>query len=164
MDAYNQKLKEIVDKDILIANLQKQLGKRPQVERIPVAQIAASPAHTPSTEPIVEIPRTPRSPEYYTQDDFKEEMNRLKAAQIGAEMSFGNKLRDTINYLLDRVDWPSFYIEVNKFTDILKGLRDNEPRVRPILDRWVRREQELTVLCTEVVGLPSVSRIEEVFD
>ena len=37
MDAYNQKLKEILDKDILIANLQKQLGKRPQVERIPVA-------------------------------------------------------------------------------------------------------------------------------
>ena len=37
MDAYNQMLKEIVDKDILLANLQKQLGKRPQVERIPVA-------------------------------------------------------------------------------------------------------------------------------
>ena len=164
MDAYNQKLKEIVDKDILIANLQKQLGKRPQVERIPVAQIAPSPTHTPSTEPIIEIPRTPRSPEYYTQDDLKEEMNRLKAAQIGAEMSFGNKLRDTINYLLDRVDWPSFYIEVNKFANILKGLRDNEPKVRPILDRWVRREHELTVLCTEVVSLPSVSKIDEVFD
>ena len=64
MDAYNQKLKKIVDRDILIANLQKQLGKRPQVERRPVAQIAASPAHPPSTEPIVEIPRTPRSPAY----------------------------------------------------------------------------------------------------
>ena len=37
MDAYNQNLKEIVDKDILIANLQKKLGKRPQVKRIPVA-------------------------------------------------------------------------------------------------------------------------------
>ena len=66
MDAYNQKLNKIVDKDILIANLQKQLEKRPQVERIPVAQIAASPAHTPSTKPIIEIPRTPKSPEYYS--------------------------------------------------------------------------------------------------
>ena len=28
----------------------------------------------------------------------------------------------------------------------------------------MKREHELTVLCTEVVGLPSVSRIEEVFD
>ena len=27
MDAYNQKLKEIAEKDILIASLQKQLGK-----------------------------------------------------------------------------------------------------------------------------------------
>ena len=52
MDAYNQKLKEIVDKDILIANLQKQLGKRPQVERRVVAQIATSPAHPLLLKPL----------------------------------------------------------------------------------------------------------------
>ena len=67
-------------------------------------------------------------------------MSRLKVAQIGAKINFGNKLRDTINYLLDRVDWPSFYTEVNKFADILKALRDNEPKVKPILDKWVRTE------------------------
>ena len=71
MDAYNQKLKEIVEKDILIASLQKQLGKRPQVQRRLVAKIATSPAHPPSTEPIVEIPGTPRNPAYYTHDDLK---------------------------------------------------------------------------------------------
>ena len=46
----------------------------------------------------------------------------------------------------------------------MKRLRDNEPTVKTILDRWIRRECELTVLCTKVVGLPLVSRIEEVFD
>ena len=61
------------------------------------------------------------------------------------------------------MDWHTFYIEVNKLVDILKGLIDNELRVRAILDRWVRREHELIVLCTEVVGLPLVSKIEEVF-
>ena len=49
MDAYNEELREIVEKYILIANLQKQLGKRPQVERRPVAQIATSPPHPPPT-------------------------------------------------------------------------------------------------------------------
>ena len=37
MDGYNEKLREIAEKDILIANLQKQLGKRPQVDRRPMA-------------------------------------------------------------------------------------------------------------------------------
>ena len=97
MDEYNQKLKEIVDKDIPIANLQKQLRKRPQVERRLVAQIAASPTHPPSTEPIIEILGTPRTLEYYTNDDLKEEMNKLRAAQIRAEINFENKLRDRIN-------------------------------------------------------------------
>ena len=46
----------------------------------------------------------------------------------------------------------------------MKGLRDNEPVVRTILEKWIRREQELIVLCTEVVGLPTISRIEKVFD
>ena len=77
-----------MDKDILIANLQKQLGKRQQVERRLVAQIAASPTHPPSTEDIVEIPMTLRSPEYYTHDDLKEEISKLKAAQVRAEINF----------------------------------------------------------------------------
>ena len=46
----------------------------------------------------------------------------------------------------------------------MKGLRDNEPVVRTILEKWIRREQELIVLCTEVVGLPTISKIEEVFN
>ena len=45
MDGYNEKLREIAEKDILIANLKKQLGKRPQVGRRLVAQIIASPTH-----------------------------------------------------------------------------------------------------------------------
>ena len=62
------------------------------------------------------------------------------------------------------MDWPTFYTKVNKLAKILKGIKDNEPRVREILDRWVRREQQLIVLCTEVVVLPLVSKVEEVFD
>ena len=65
-------------------------------------------------------------------------MSKLKVAQIGAEINFENKLQDTINYLLNRWDWPTFYTEVNRLVDILKGLRDSEPIVSVILDRWVK--------------------------
>ena len=129
-----------------------------------MAQIATTLAHPSCTEPIVEIPRTLRTPKYYTPEEMKEEMNKVKAAQIRVAISFEHKLRDTIMYLIDRVNWPTFYIEIAKFSNILKRLNVNEPIVRTILHRWIKREHELIVLCTEVVGLPSVSRIEEVFD
>ena len=69
-----------------------------------MAQIIASLAHPPSTEPIIEIPRTPRTPKYYTHDELKEEMNKLNAAQIRVAINFENKLRDIVMYLINRVD------------------------------------------------------------
>ena len=65
---------------------------------------------------------------------------------------------------MDRVEFPTFYIELSKFTNILKRLKENETTIRAILDRWIRQEQELSIICTEVVGLPFVSKIKDVFD
>ena len=47
-------------------------------------------------------------------------MSKLKATQINVALNFENKLRDTIMYLIDKVEWPTFYIEVSKFADIFK--------------------------------------------
>ena len=66
-------------------------------------------------------------------------------------------------YLIDRVGWPTFYIKLSKFVDLLQKLKNNEVAVRTILDRWIKRDQELSILCIEVVGLPVVSKIEDVF-
>ena len=140
IDAYNEKLRELAERDILIAILQKQLGKWPQTSKRPVAQIVAFPTHPPSTKPIIEILGTPRTLEYYTHDELKEEMNKLKATQIKVAINFENKLRDIVMYLIDRVDWPTFYIDISKFSDILKKLRDNELAIRKILDRWIKRK------------------------
>ena len=76
-------------------------------------------------------------------------------------MNFENKLRDTIMYMIDKVEWPTFYIELSKFSDLLEKIKNNEATVRTILDRWIRREQELRILCIEVIGLPVVSKIED---
>ena len=100
-----------------------------------MAQITTSLAHPPPIGPFVEIPGTPRTPKYYTHEELKEEMNKLKATQIKVAMNFENKLRSTVMYLIDRVEWPTFYIELSKFSDILKKLRDD---VREILNRWIR--------------------------
>ena len=56
-------------------------------------------------------------------------MSKVKAAQIRVAMNFENKLRDTIMYLIDKVDGPTFYIEIAKFSVILKRLSDDEPTV-----------------------------------
>ena len=67
-------------------------------------------------------------------------MNKLKAVQIKVAINFENKLRDIVMYLVDRVEWPTFYLELSKFADVLKKLRDDELVVRVILDRWKKRE------------------------
>ena len=129
-----------------------------------MAQITTSPTHPPPTRPIIEIPGTPRTPEYYTHEELKEEMNKLKASQVGVVVNFENNLRDTIMYLIDRVEWPTFYTELSKFVDLLENFKNNEALVRKILDRWIKREQEPSILCIEVIGLPVVSKIEDFFN
>ena len=79
-------------------------------------------------------------------------------------MKFENKLRDTIMYLIDRIDWPNFYTKLSKFASILNNLREDEATVREILDKSIKREYKLVVLCIEVIDLPFSSRIEDVFD
>ena len=87
-------------------------------------------------------------------------MNKFRVTQVGVAINFENKLRDTLMYLIDRVEWPTFYIELSKFVDLLQNLRNNEVTIIVILDRWIKREQELSILSTKVVGLPNVSKIE----
>ena len=66
--------------------------------------IVSSPTPTPLNGPIIEILGTPRSPKYYINEELEEEKNKLRAAQVDVAMKFENKLRDTIMYLIDRVD------------------------------------------------------------
>ena len=43
-------------------------------------------------------------------------------------------------------------------------MKEDEVAIRAILDKWIRREQELVILCIEVIELPFVSNIECAFD
>ena len=54
-------------------------------------------------------------------------------------------------------------MDLSKFSNILNRLKENEVEIREILDKWIRWEQELVILCIEVIELPFVSKIEDVF-
>ena len=122
--SHEEKRKEVNERDNLIWKLRKQLGKMAKIQRQQRAPITSSRAPAPLSGPIIEIPGTPRSPEYYTNEELEEEKNKLKVAQIDVVMKFENKLRDTIMYLIDRVEWLTFYMELSKFAGILNKLSE----------------------------------------
>ena len=67
-------------------------------------------------------------------------------------------------YLIDRVEWPTFYLELSKFAHVFKRLIDDELEISAILNRWEKEEDEMSILCIEVIGMHEVSGIEKVFD
>ena len=68
-------------------------------------------------------------------------MNKLRAAQVGFVVNFENKLRDTLKYLIDRVEWPTFCIELSKFANLLQKLKYNEAIVRTIWTNGLKRSR-----------------------
>ena len=76
-----RKMKEIDERDRLISRLKKQLGKRAVRGSSSQAMITSSLAPTtPSTRPIIEVPNTPRSPKFYTNEELEEEKAKLRDA------------------------------------------------------------------------------------
>ena len=88
----------------------------------------------------------------------------MRVAQVDVAIKFEDKLTNTIFFLIDIIEWPTFYEELSKIVNILNELRNSEVVIRQILDRWIKREQEVVAMCIEVIDLPVTSRIENIFD
>ena len=86
------------------------------------------------------MPSTPSSPKFYTNEELEEKKAELKVAQINLTIKFEDKIRDTILYLIDKIEWPTFHGELSKVVSILSELRNNQTIVRQIFDKWERRE------------------------
>ena len=71
LKAYEEKRKEVNERDNLIWKLRKQLRKRVEVRRPQRALIAASPTLAPLNGPMIEILGTPGSPKYYTNEELE---------------------------------------------------------------------------------------------
>ena len=74
-----------------------------------------------------------------------------------------HRIRDTILYLVDRFGWPLFYLELSNLVEIQKDLMNNEPNLRPILDKWISRSDIATTLYCHVTDF-SNEWVERTFD
>lgn len=87
--------------------------------------------------------------------------NFLLSFELGIKRE--DRIRDTILYLVDRVAWPSFYLELSKSIEIWNELMNNEENLRPILDKWISRDDIITTLCCHVIDF-SNEQVESTFD
>ena len=94
------------------------------------AMLTSTPTPSPSTGPIIEVPSTPKSADFSTNEELEEKKANLKAAQVNLTIKFKDKLRDNILYLIDRIEWPMFYEELSKVVNILSELRSNQTTLR----------------------------------
>ena len=95
LEAYNEKIIEVDERDKLITRLKKQLGKRIVRGSSSREMITSSNSPTPSTGPITMVPTTTRCPKFYTNEELEEEKAKLRVAQVDIAIKFQDKLRDT---------------------------------------------------------------------
>ena len=93
-------------------------------------RITSSPTQTPFGGPIIEVPNTIRSTKFYTNEEFEEEEDKSRAAQVDVAIKFEEKIKDTILFLINRIERPIFYKDLVKIINILNELRNSESTIR----------------------------------
>ena len=114
--------------------MDKQLGKRKMGEssrpRIVYPRLLVEPF---KSTPIVEIPDTPQRPEFYTIKEFEEEREKLWEMHIELNNQYEEKLRQAVMYLVDRIEWPTFYDQLARIVPIWDEIKGDEDKLRPIV-------------------------------
>ena len=145
--------------------MEKILGKRKLGETIKprIAYPTNPPVEPFKSAPIVEIPDTLERPQFFSVDDFEEEKNKLYAMHIELVNRHEEKLRQGIMYLIDRIEWPTFYDQLSEISAIRDELRHNEATFRPIVQKWIERSSDITAMCISIIHL-AYHQIEGIFD
>ena len=60
---------------------------------------------------------------------------------------YEEKLRQAILYLVDKIEWPTFYDQLARIIDIWDEIKRDEDNLRPIVQKWSERIMIL-LLCT----------------
>ena len=68
--------------------------------------------------PIVELPNTSQRLEFYTAKEFEEEKNKLWGLHVELNDWYEDKIRKTILYLVDKIEWLTFYEQLVKIMDM----------------------------------------------
>jgi hypothetical protein len=110
--------------------------------------------------PLTEIIDTPQRPQYYTTENFEEEKSKLWALHVELDVQHEDRLRKVIIYLIDKIDWPSFYEKLTKTINIWDDIKENDEALKPIFNKWSKRSKEVTFLCFSIISL-SYQHIEK---
>ena len=76
---------------------------------------------------------------------------------------YEDKIRKTILYLVDKIDWPTFHEKLVKIINMWEEIKDGEDYLKPIMNKWGGRDKYITLLCISVISL-SCEQIEITFD
>lgn len=79
------------------------------------------------------------------------------------ESKYEDKLRKALTYLGEKVEWSLFHDQLARVISIWEDLKTNDDALMPIVNKWVRREKEITFLCFSVID-DFFDQIEKTFD
>ena len=66
-------------------------------------------------------------------------------------------------YMVDRIEWPSFFDSLEKIAAIRDELKKNEDKFRPLMQKWTERNKDITDMCISLIHL-TCHQIEKIFD
>ena len=66
-------------------------------------------------------------------------------------------------YLVDRIEWPSFYDLLARIVVIRDELKRNEAIFRPLVQKWKERNSDITIMCISIIQL-SRRQFENTFE
>ena len=66
-------------------------------------------------------------------------------------------------YLMDRLEWPTFFDQLARIIAIRDELKRDEVKCRPLVQKWIERNNDITAMCIFVIQLPC-HQIEKIFD
>lgn len=66
-------------------------------------------------------------------------------------------------YLVDKIEWPMFYDQLEKVISIWEELKTHDEVLKPIINKWGKRKKEITFLCYSVTR-SSYDHIERTYD
>lgn len=115
------------------------------------------------SNPLNEIPDTPQIHQYYIAEDFEEEKGKPWALHVEIDIQYKDRLRKEIMYLVDKIGWPTLYEQLEKVINIWNELKENDVSLKPIVNKWNKRDKYVTLLCFSVITL-SCEHIEKTYD
>ena len=99
--------------------------------------------------PIIDIPDTPDRPQFYSAD-FEEEKNKLYSLHVEPNNQYEEKLRQGIMYMVDRVEWSSFYDFLVGIVAARDELKRKEVAFKPLVQKWMERNSDITLMCISI--------------